>query len=127
MTTKIRVVSPELFAAWLKQRQTKEITGAALLKRYGCIRCHSTDGSEEIGPSFKGLYNSVRSLYIPKTGETRQIRLSDKTYRTYIRESILQPNAQINADFATQQMPSYLGHIRDAELDLLIDYLKTIQ
>jgi cytochrome c oxidase subunit 2 len=105
MTTKIRVVSPELFAAWLKQRQTKEITGAALLKRYGCIRCHSTDGSEEIGPSFKGLYNSVRSLYIPKTGETRQIRLSDKTYRTYIRESILQPNRCL-AIWATSGMQS---------------------
>ena len=90
--------------------------GSKLYTKRGCLQCHSLSGEAGIGPSWKNLY-----------GESQQF--ADGTAQiaddTYIRESILYPQKQIVAGYGGV-MPSYLGSLKDKEIDAIIAYIKTL-
>ena len=60
--------------------------GRQLVEKYGCVACHSQDGTASLGPGWKGLY-----------GRTEQ--LADGTSvlvdEAYVKESILDPKARL--------------------------------
>lgn len=91
--------------------------GLRLYTTLGCAACHSTDGSARVGPTFKGLYG-------------HDVPLKDGSRVTadenYIRESILQPAAKVVAGFEPV-MPTYQGRIKDKEITVMIEYLKSLQ
>src|SRR5215213_9045425 len=60
--------------------------GQKILDDNGCTACHSLDGSEAAGGTFKGLYGSTRTL-----ADGRTVVADD----AYIRESILNPEAKV--------------------------------
>lgn len=117
------VHTQENFEAWLEAGDTIDEDmppaerGEALVTRNGCTACHSADGSSGIGPSFAGLWMNDRTM---TDGE---VITADENY---IRESILEPNANITEGF-DPAMPSYQGTISDRQIDDIIEYIKSLE
>ena len=121
MITKVVVQDPAEFEKWLAEAESAlenlspVDAGRVLTARFGCIQCHSTDGSTNTGPSWKGLYG-------------RTVQLADgatvKADENYIRESILEPQAKVVAGFQPV-MPTFQGKLKDKDVTALIEYIKT--
>jgi cytochrome c oxidase subunit 2 len=142
MEADVRVVSAEEFEAWVAEKtaapafaeMTPEERGAywASAEGFGCVACHSTDGTPGVGPTWQGLF-------------MREEQLTDGSTVTadeaYIEHSISEPNAQIVTGFNPNIMPqNYLDQftVREQEvgaaeaIDLniaadIIAYIKTLQ
>jgi mono/diheme cytochrome c family protein len=81
--------------------------GEGLATSNGCIACHSTDGVDGAGPSWKGLAQSVDA--------------------DYIRTSILDPNAVIAEGFIADVMPStYADTLSAEDVDALVAYISSL-
>ncbi|MFT3740472.1 MAG: c-type cytochrome [Breznakibacter sp.] len=94
--------------------------GAAIAKRLGCIACHSTDGVNLVGPTFKDLYGSERTVAV-KGSETKVI--ADEAY---LKESILDPAVKVVKGYSAGLMLSYRDQLKDEEVDQLVEYLKSL-
>lgn len=120
MIATVEAVPREQFAAWLNEEKGgAEHPGLALMEKYGCLGCHSLDGSSKVGPTFKGLFGS--KVAVTKGGMPTVLLADD----AFLRESILVPSATVVAGFppimpATADLP-------EAELAALVDYLKEIK
>lgn len=97
--------------------ETPAAFGARIFTRKGCNACHSTDGAPMTGPTWKGLYGSQRSFLDGSSATADD---------NYIRQSILDPNAQVVQGF-TPQMPSFQGQLEDQHITALIEYMKTLK
>ena len=91
--------------------------GKKLYTNKGCNACHSLDGSQMVGPTWKGLYKKSR----PFTDGSSAI--ADENY---IRESIVYPYKKIVKGYYAN-MPSYAGLLSDREIDAIIAYIKTLK
>lgn len=91
--------------------------GAKLYKSRGCNACHSVDGSQMIGPSWKGIFGAVREFVDGS---------SAKADDNYIRQSIVNPGDQILAGYQPV-MPTYSGMLSDREINAIIEYIKTLK
>ena len=86
----------------------------------GCVACHTDDGTKLIGPSYKGMFGRKELV---KTGdEMREIVVDEE----YIRRSILDPLADV-VDGYPPVMPPMEGQITDEEIQVLIEYFKTLE
>lgn len=98
--------------------------GEKLYQMYGCMACHSTDGTLQgkVGPSWKGLYGSEREIAKSKT---KRIKADD----AYLRESILNPAAKVVKGFEKFDtgMPIYEGILNETQVESLILYIKSLQ
>lgn len=127
MLAKIVVLSPEAYEIWDKGVKTVEGAGVVslppaelgekLYKEKGCNACHSVDGSKIVGPSFKGIYGHTVELQDGSTVDVDE---------NYIRESILEPQAQVVKGFQPV-MPSFKGILSDEDITSLIAYIKTLK
>ena len=90
-------------------------TGEQLSRIYGCVGCHSTDGSGGHGPTWAGLFNRDRPL-IDGT--------SAKVDDAYLHESIKAPNAKVAQGFAPNFMPAY--NLKELEYDSLVLFIKSL-
>jgi cytochrome c oxidase subunit 2 len=117
MTGQLRVVDEATFHA----QQIAPLPQAPVDPRYqlleakDCMTCHSIDGSESIGPTFKGIFGRTVKL----TGGST-VRADD----AYLREAILKPDAKIVAEFG-DVMP--VPELTEEELNQIIEYLKTLK
>lgn len=91
--------------------------GEQLITRNACGTCHSSDGTDLIGPTFQGLWQSEVAL---ESGETVT---ADENY---LRESILEPNAKI-VDGYDPVMPTFAGTLNDRQIEAIIEYIKTLE
>lgn len=91
--------------------------GRHVYQEIGCNTCHSLDGSDQVGPSFQGLYGAERPL---QSGETV---VADSAY---LRHSILYPTRQIVEGYQAN-MPSYQGVLSDSEIASLIAFIRSIE
>jgi cytochrome c oxidase subunit 2 len=127
MLAKIVVLSPEAYEIWDKGLKAEQGAGVAslppaelgekLYKEKGCNACHSVDGSKIVGPSFKGIYGHTVELQDGSTVDVDE---------NYIRESILEPQAQVVKGFQPV-MPSFKGILSDEDITSLIAYIKTLK
>ena len=90
--------------------------GEQLANDYGCIACHSADGTVLVGPSWKGIYGSQEAL---EGGGSATVDAD------YIRESINDPYVKLVEGFG-ELMPTGLG-VTDAEIDSIIEYIKSLK
>ena len=85
--------------------------GATLYRRAGCAGCHEVGA---VAPSLAGLAG-------------RTVMFADGRSLTadaaYLRESILDPGARVVATYPPS-MPSYRGHLSDAQVSTLVQYLE---
>ncbi len=86
--------------------------GARVASENVCNTCHSVDGSPGVGPTWKDLYGSARTL---ADGSTL---IADEAY---IRESIVNPSAKIVQGYAPSMPPLPLT---EKQIDALVAYAK---
>jgi cytochrome c oxidase subunit 2 len=96
-----------------------------------CQSCHSLDGSESTGPSFKGLWDRVSSGDVAFTsGEKLSGLLGDTTTygvpENYIRESIVDPQGHIVQGYLGS-MPSFQGQLKDKQITAIIEMFKHLR
>jgi cytochrome c oxidase subunit 2 len=89
--------------------------GEELFVTLGCDSCHREDGLGA-GPSLVGLWGREEAL---EDGTTVVADIN------YIRQSILDPNAQIVAGYPPI-MPTYEGQVDEEELLALIEYIRSL-
>jgi cytochrome c oxidase subunit 2 len=116
MIGRIVVMEPAEYQKWLASGESGEsiaLEGRRLFRDRGCSGCH--EGSKAIhAPPLQGLYGKQVPL---ASGEI--VTADDQ----YLRDSILLPGKQISAGYENI-MPSFTGHISEAEIMKIIAYLK---
>lgn len=137
MITKVEVMESSEFAAWYetgessradeKEKRHSQVKkqaiapdGKKLIALKGCVSCHSIDGTAKIGPSFKGLYGKTETVI--HEGTERQVLLD----KAFLKEKLLQPEINRIKGFPPI-MPSQQGQLSDAELNAIIEYIKTLK
>ena len=84
-------------------------SGEALFKNYGCVGCHSLDGTKLTGPPLNGIAARHKA-----------------DLDTYLKTSILEPAAFI-AEGYEPSMPSFAGVIPEQNILHLVEYLKSLK
>lgn len=87
------------------------------MKRHGCFLCHSTDGTDGVGPTIKGIYG-------------KDALMADGTKRkrdeAFLRQKILRSDT---LDLAGDRnvMPQYEGALSPRDLDDILAYLRSLR
>jgi cytochrome c oxidase subunit II len=111
------VSDPADYQAWLKDRAEGSLAleGRKLFLYYRCVTCHSADAQAR-APVLENLYGRQVPL-----NDGRTVAADD----TYIRESILNPDAKIVAGYQPI-MPTFQGQISEDDLIKLIEFIKAL-
>jgi cytochrome c oxidase subunit 2 len=124
MLAKARGLEQEQYDEWFNEFKNSarepEPDGYLLLRNTGCIACHSLDGTKLVGPSFKNLFGQERSVV---AGNSQKSVTVDEEY---IKNSIYEPNSEIVAGYNKGLMQSYKDVIKESDIQIIIDYLKTL-
>lgn len=119
MTTVVEALPETEFVAWLNNaEEDTSRAGKILLKKYGCLGCHSLDGTVKVGPSFKGIWGKKDAVV--SNGIERIITVDE----SYLRRSIIKPNIDVVKGFPPVMPPFAL---KDDEMFKIVEYLKTIK
>lgn len=94
-----------------------DLPGEVLAGEIGCVACHTTDGTDTVGPTWAGLAGSDRPL---DSGES--VVADDG----YLLNSIVDPPSQVVAGFNPIMPTSYADQLSDQEIQDLIDYIKSL-
>jgi len=138
MLAPVKVEEPADFEAWVAANAASsndmtqsegaadtgplELTGAELgaqvAQTQGCAGCHSVDGSQLVGPTWLGLYDSQVTL----DDDTTVVADAD-----YLRRSIVETNAEIVKGFPASVMPGiYKDTLSEEQIDALVEYIKSL-
>jgi cytochrome c oxidase subunit 2 len=124
MLTKIVVLPEDEFNKWYQKGKEEmeaakgKSRGVQLYQEKGCVACHSVDGSQRVGPSFKGLFGKKEKVLT--AGKERTVVVDE----AYIRKYIMEPNVDIVVGYPPIMPPQKL--IED-ELNELINYIKELK
>jgi cytochrome c oxidase subunit II len=123
MLADVRVVGGTEFEQWIfAQSDLPEDPverGAIWSEQFGCIACHSQDGTVVVGPSWQGIYGSERLL---ADGSTV---LADDAY---LIESILDPNVKIVTGFQPNIMPQNFNEVlSETQINDIIAFIESLQ
>jgi cytochrome c oxidase subunit 2 len=138
MYTKVKALPENQFSSWqtamlemVEKENTPQTTDASqasasptfagkrLLRTRGCMACHSSDGSEMIGPTFLGLFGKTQIVI--EGGQEKKVNVDEE----YLRRSILKPNLEVVKGYDAL-MPSQEGQISEEELVAIIQYIKEL-
>jgi cytochrome c oxidase subunit 2 len=123
MLTSVVVHEPGGYETWLDDvanfvdKIPPAQAGERIFQGRGCTSCHSVDGRTGVGPTLQGVFGT--QVILANGSKV----LADENY---IRESILEPAAKTVAGF-DPVMPTYQGRIKDKEITVIIEYLKTLK
>jgi len=118
MIGSIVVMEPTAFNDWLNgnvNQQSAAASGQQLYQTLGCASCHGANGEGGRGPALLGVFNS-------------NVQLSSGTVQaneSYIRESILTPNAKLVNGFGPI-MPTFQGVVNEEQVVQLMTYIKSL-
>jgi cytochrome c oxidase subunit 2 len=136
MLGEVEVLSGPDFDAWVAQARATTVAhaqdmgserfdvqaslvdqGRRLAAEYGCLKCHSVDGTAHIGPTWLDLYRKREKL---ADGSTV---LADEAYLT---ESMMDPGARIVAGYKNV-MPTFQGRIPGPEIAAILEFIKSLR
>ncbi|HEX2934911.1 MAG TPA: cytochrome c oxidase subunit II [Bacteroidales bacterium] len=130
MTTAVVVMPDKEFNSWYNDTSQVKAApgkdkaaspGQQLVLKNGCIACHSIDGSQIVGPSFKGIYGEKTT--VTANGKEQQVTVDD----AYILESLMEPNAKVVKGFQSGLMQPYKGTISNEQAKQIADYIKSLK
>jgi cytochrome c2 len=101
-------------------REVAKLTGVEIYRNF-CAACHSTDGTKLIGPTFQRLWG--REEVVTRKGKTETLTVDDQ----YVRESILEPQAAVVQGYEQVPMANFTGVLTEAQIKLLMAYLKGLE
>lgn len=90
-----------------------------------CSSCHSSDGTKNTGPTWKGLFGHAVD-FTDGTSYTAEQMGNDEFFANYIRESILEPQKKIVAGFGPN-MNSFRGQITEPQIAGITAYIKSLK
>jgi cytochrome c oxidase subunit 2 len=114
----VTVMNPRDYGNWLQGQggQTSLADqGQQLYRRYGCSGCHEPGGTVR-APPLEGVFGSPVPL------SDGSVTIADEKY---IRDSILDPKAQVAAGYQPV-MPTFAGQISEDDLAKLVAYIESI-
>jgi len=120
MIGSVVVMESREFDNWLSgntSNTTPAVAGQQLFQTLGCVSCHGATGEGGRGPALNGLFGRETQLV------GGQKITADEAY---IRESILNPQAQLVDGFGPI-MPTFQGQISEDQLVQLLAYIKSLQ
>ena len=121
MRAKLIVSAEADYAAWAARKGEGAVPparrGQELAAKFGCLGCHSTDGTRKVGPSLKGLYGRTVELEVGRTA------MADDEY---IRESIQDPGARVVKGFPNV-MPTFKTTLSADDVTAIIAWIKTLK
>jgi len=122
MLADLVVLPEEDYEIWYKDSLgvSNDPPGLQLLKQYACVSCHSRDGSEIVGPTFKQIWG--RNEIVVEDGVEKEIVVDEE----YIKRSIFDPDFEVVKGYTGGQMISYKETLSDEQIQQIIDYLKTL-
>jgi len=126
MITKVVAMTEEEFNTWYQTPNDEKAGKKAVrdvsevLDEYGCLDCHSTDGSDLTGPSFKGIYGG--KTVVITAGKERELTVDD----AYLRSSVLSADTDIVKGYP-DVMPSFKDELSEEELTAVINYIKDLK
>jgi cytochrome c oxidase subunit II len=124
MVANVVVVSQKDFDAWVARQlasasQDPALRGLQLVQQFGCVVCHSVDGSKKVGPTWQHLYESSVSL-----ADGTKVTAEEK----YLSNSIVDPNLQIVAGYQPNVMPGTFGQTLDqSQIQAIIAYIESLK
>ncbi|MBI5419863.1 MAG: cytochrome c oxidase subunit II [Deltaproteobacteria bacterium] len=122
MRAKLIVMPPGEYANWVAGAAAEAAVpladrGKALVEKFGCLGCHTVDGSPKVGPSLKGLFGRQGTLE-----DGRTVTADEE----YIKESLYDPGAKIVKGFPNV-MPTFKGTVSPDDVTAVIAYIKTLK
>jgi cytochrome c oxidase subunit 2 len=122
MLAEVNVVSGQEFQAWMDSQVgcnlSPEECGQQLVTQFGCIACHSLDGSVVVGPSWKGIAGTVEEL---EDGSSVTVDAG------YLFESIVDPDSKVVDDFLPGLMPqSYSESLSKEQIDQIVAFILSL-
>jgi cytochrome c oxidase subunit 2 len=114
----VTVMEPREFGRWLQAQggqETLAAQGKELFRRYGCSGCHEPGGTVR-APRLEGVFGSPVPL------SDGSVVIADERY---VRDSILDPKAQVAAGYAPV-MPTFAGQVGEDDLAKLVAYIESI-
>jgi cytochrome c oxidase subunit 2 len=115
-------MEPEAYAAWIEEAANvpvyAELEPAARGELWyrdpnlNCVACHSTDGSPLAGPSWQAIIGRQEAL---ADGSSIVVDAD------YVRNSVLNPNAQVVAGFQPNVMPQNFADVLAATEQNVLD------
>lgn len=96
-----------------------EHPAVAVLRTHDCLACHSLDGSVMVGPTFLGMYGSVRTVK-DAGGAVREVPADE----AYLERAIRDPMAEILQGYPPA-MPA--AELEEADLRKVIEFLKGLK
>jgi cytochrome c oxidase subunit II len=115
----IYAMNPSDYNKWIQEGGAEGSladTGEKLFHQFACANCHHYSGHGP-GPNLIGLYGSTVQVEGGGTG------VADDSY---IRQSILSPNAKVAEGFHQSIMPTYQGQLNEDQVIALIAYIKAL-
>lgn len=121
MWARIVLLSPTDYERWKEAQASTEdipplVLGEMLYATKGCNACHSIDGSQKTGPTWKGSWGKSR-MFADGTSAVMD--------ENYIRQSVLDPASQL-VDGYPNQMVTYQGRLTDREIRSIGAYMKSL-
>jgi cytochrome c oxidase subunit II len=119
MVGEVVVMEPTEYQVWLSGGRAEgslASAGEKLFQDLACNTCHLSEGQGR-GPFLHGLFGKMQAQ---QSGETLLVD------EAYLRESILNPSAQITAGFQPI-MPAFQGLVSEEQLLALVEYVKSLQ
>jgi cytochrome c oxidase subunit 2 len=130
MHTEVVVMEPEGFWTWyadttgvalpVEEGADLALLGRQIVESKGCLACHSLDGSTIIGPTFKGAWGS--NVPVITQGQDREVLYDYE----YVKRSIYEPDYDIHRGYRAGQMFSYEGEITEQQIELIVEFLKSL-
>lgn len=115
----LALVVLSIISSWPSDLEAQTLEQAlAPLRDHGCVGCHSLDGAQSQGPTFRGLYGSTRAVH--RDGERVAVEFDE----AFLRRSVEEPDAEIADGFEPGFMPRF--ELSDTELDAVIAALASV-
>ena len=129
MSSSVEVLPKDEFEKWMADTTSAAVAtetgapeeaGLAILKKNGCVACHSSDGSKLVGPSYQGIWGEQQ--VVMENGQEKTVTVDS----SYIRQSIYDPNSQVVKGYQKGLMQPYTNVITDDDISKIIEYLKSL-
>lgn len=130
MISEVVVMEKEEFQTWYEdttavaevapEGANMALLGRQLLESKGCLACHSLDGRDLVGPTYRDAWGST--VDVVTDGQSRQVTYDEE----YVIRSIYEPDYDIHEGYRPGQMLSYEGELSDQDIEMIIEFLKTL-
>ncbi len=123
MLAPVKVLSQSEFDGWV-QSQTGPVSddpverGEIFARQFGCMACHSSDGSQLVGPTWLGVFGSTEML---EDGSSMVVD------RDYLFKSVRNPGIQIVAGYQNIMPENIAADMSDEQIDDLIAFIESLK